>query len=66
MAVLIDNPVWPWRGRLWSHVASDSSFEELRDPQVVERLAAMTIELRPGRSVPSPMSSDLPDWVEDL
>jgi hypothetical protein len=44
----------------------ESSFEELRDPQVVEHLAAMTIELRPGRSVPSSMSSDLPDWVEDL
>ena len=29
MAVLIDTPVWPWRGRLWSHLASDTSFDEL-------------------------------------
>ena len=29
MAVLIDSPVWPWRGRLWSHLVSDVSYEEL-------------------------------------
>lgn len=29
MAVLIDPPSVPWRGRLWSHLASDASFEEL-------------------------------------
>jgi Protein of unknown function (DUF4031) len=29
VAVLIDNPVWPWRGRLWSHLVSDVSYEEL-------------------------------------
>ena len=29
MAVLIDTPVWPWRGRLWSHLVSDVSYEEL-------------------------------------
>lgn len=29
MAVLIDPPMWPWRGRLWSHLVSDSSLEEL-------------------------------------
>ena len=29
MAVLIDTPVWPWRGRRWSHLVSDVSHEEL-------------------------------------
>ncbi|MGY1634947.1 DUF4031 domain-containing protein [Geodermatophilus sp. SYSU D01186] len=29
MAVLIDTPVWHWRGRLWSHLVSDVSYEEL-------------------------------------
>ena len=29
MAVLIDTPVWHWRGRLWSHLASDVSYDEL-------------------------------------
>ncbi len=29
MAVLIDSPVWPWRGRMWSHLVSDVSYDEL-------------------------------------
>jgi hypothetical protein len=29
VSVLIDRPVWPWRGRLWSHLVSDASYEEL-------------------------------------
>ena|SRR5579875_1632921 len=29
MAILIDPPTWPGHGRLWSHLVSDSSFEEL-------------------------------------
>ncbi|TQN37672.1 uncharacterized protein DUF4031 [Blastococcus colisei] len=29
VAVLIDTPVWPWRGRLWSHLVSDVSYDEL-------------------------------------
>ena len=29
MAVLIDTPVWPCRGRRWSHLVSDVSHEEL-------------------------------------
>ncbi len=29
MALLIDSPVWPWRGRKWSHLVSDESYEEL-------------------------------------
>lgn len=29
MSLLIDPPRWPARGRLWSHLISDTSFEEL-------------------------------------
>ncbi len=29
MTVLVDPPVWPARGRLWSHLASDVSYDEL-------------------------------------
>lgn len=29
MTVLIDPPVWPAHGRLWAHLVSDESFEEL-------------------------------------
>ena len=27
--MLIDTPVWPWRGRRWSHLVSDVSLDEL-------------------------------------
>jgi hypothetical protein len=29
VSVLIDSPVWLWRGRRWSHLISDVSYEEL-------------------------------------
>jgi hypothetical protein len=29
MAILIDPPNWPGHGRMWSHLVSDVSFEEL-------------------------------------
>jgi hypothetical protein len=44
----------------------ESSFEELRDAEVVSRLSAMTAELRPVRSYLSPASRDVPDWLEEL
>lgn len=31
MAILVDNPIWPWRGRLWAHLVSDESYAELHD-----------------------------------
>lgn len=31
MAIWIDPPAWPAHGRLWSHVISDTSLEELHD-----------------------------------
>jgi hypothetical protein len=31
VALLIDRPVWPWRGRMWSHLVSDVGYDELHD-----------------------------------
>ncbi|MGH2821087.1 MAG: DUF4031 domain-containing protein [Actinomycetota bacterium] len=31
MSVLIDPPTFAWRGRLWSHLVSDESYEELHE-----------------------------------
>ena len=31
MTVLIDPPTWPAHGRLWSHLVSDTSYDELRE-----------------------------------
>ena len=29
MAVLVDAAIWPFRGRLWCHLVSDTSYDEL-------------------------------------
>ncbi|MGZ4589610.1 MAG: DUF4031 domain-containing protein [Actinomycetes bacterium] len=29
MALLIDEPIWPFRGELWCHLVSDVSYDEL-------------------------------------
>ncbi|MBI1349638.1 MAG: DUF4031 domain-containing protein [Actinomycetales bacterium] len=29
MAILVDDAVWPWRGRVWAHLVSDTSVDEL-------------------------------------
>lgn len=29
MAILVDDPLWPAHGRLWAHLVSDESLEEL-------------------------------------
>jgi hypothetical protein len=31
MTVYIDPPLWPGHGRLWSHMISDQSYEELHE-----------------------------------
>ncbi|WP_029252937.1 DUF4031 domain-containing protein [Paraoerskovia marina] len=31
MSVLIDSPRWPAHGRLWGHLVSDTSVDELHD-----------------------------------
>lgn len=30
MAILVDDPIWAWRGRRWAHLVSDASVAELR------------------------------------
>jgi hypothetical protein len=29
MTILVDQAVWPWRGRWWAHLVSDDSYDEL-------------------------------------
>lgn len=29
MAILVDTPIWPYRDRLWCHLVSDTSYDEL-------------------------------------
>lgn len=31
MAILVDDAVWPWRGRRWAHLISDHSYDELHE-----------------------------------
>jgi Protein of unknown function (DUF4031) len=31
VAILVDPAAWPWRGRLWAHLVSDTSHEELHE-----------------------------------
>jgi Protein of unknown function (DUF4031) len=31
MAILVDEPIWPFRGRLWCHMVSDTSYDELHE-----------------------------------
>lgn len=31
MAILVDSAVWPWRNRMWAHLISDTSLQELHD-----------------------------------
>ncbi len=31
MTILIDQAIWPWRGRKWAHLVSDESYEELHE-----------------------------------
>ena len=36
MTVLVDAPIWPFRDRLWCHLVSDTSYDELH--ALAERL----------------------------
>ena len=31
MAILVDPAIWPWRGREWAHLVSDTSYQELHE-----------------------------------
>ncbi len=58
MSVLIDTPVWPWRGRLWSHLVSDVSYEELH--------AFAEVELGIPRRAFQGDHYDIPEELYDL
>jgi hypothetical protein len=29
VTILVDQAIWPWRGRRWAHLVSDESYDEL-------------------------------------
>jgi hypothetical protein len=58
VALLIDPPVWPWRGRLWSHLVSDVSYEELH--------AFVATELGIPRRAFQGDHYDIPDELYDV
>ena len=31
MTILVDEAIWPWRGRRWAHLVSDESYDELHE-----------------------------------
>ena len=31
VAILIDDAIWPFRGRLWCHLVSDTTYDELHE-----------------------------------
>jgi hypothetical protein len=31
VTILVDDAVWPWRGRRWAHLVSDASYDELHE-----------------------------------
>lgn len=31
MAILVDEPIWDWRGRKWAHLVTDTHLDELHD-----------------------------------
>jgi hypothetical protein len=43
--ILVDNPIWPAHGRLWSHLVSDFSLEELHDFALAAGLPARGFDL---------------------
>ena len=38
MAVLVDDPIWPAHGRLWAHLVSDRSLDELHAFAAAQRV----------------------------
>jgi len=31
VTILVDDAIWPWRGRRWAHLVSDTSYDELHE-----------------------------------
>ncbi|GAB3633642.1 hypothetical protein GCM10027421_29950 [Microbacterium shaanxiense] len=45
MTVLIDDPIWPAHGRLWAHLVSEHSLEELHAFALANDLPARAFDL---------------------
>lgn len=45
MTVLIDRPLWPAHGRLWAHLVSDASLDELHAFARAHALPARSFDL---------------------
>lgn len=58
MTVLVDEPMWPAHGRLWAHLVSDSSLEELHALAARAALPARGFDLD-HYDVPAERISDL-------
>ncbi|WP_062078512.1 DUF4031 domain-containing protein [Demequina globuliformis] len=58
MTVLIDPPLWPRHGRVWGHMVSDQSLEELHEFARAAGLPARAFD-RDHYDVPQDMHADL-------
>lgn len=63
MTVLVDDPLWPAHGRLWAHLVSDESLDELHAFARANGIAPRAFDLDhydvpeeiiPGSSPPAP------------
>lgn len=45
MTVLVDDPLWPAHGRLWAHLVSDESLDELHSFARANDVAARAFDL---------------------
>lgn len=45
MTVLVDDPLWPAHGRLWSHLVSDESLDELHEFAAAQGVPARAFDL---------------------
>jgi hypothetical protein len=45
MTVLVDDPLWPAHGRLWAHLVSDESLDELHDFARAQSLPPRSFDL---------------------
>lgn len=74
MTVLVDDPLWPAHGRLWAHLVSDESLDELHAFARENDVAARAFDLDhydvpeetiPGSSPPAPSTSRARSWCAD-